>query len=239
MRLPRRAEAEVLLANEARWLPTLARTIALPVPEPVRFIERSDLVGGPFAIVRWCAGRPLDLDGSRLGAEGAGPLGVALLALREPAPAEAPANPYRGVPLEQRDARVRAGLDLLPRRTADRLRARWTDALTAAPWAGSGRWIHGDLHPGNLLVDGSDLTAIIDWGDLASGDPATDLSVAWTACDASGRRRLREIVRPSEDEWARAQGNALAHGVACVSALRDDPRVGGIGWATLTEVLES
>jgi aminoglycoside phosphotransferase (APT) family kinase protein len=38
-------------------------------------------------------------------------------------------------------------------------------------------WLDGDLHPGNMLVIGGRLSGVIDFGDLTSGDPATDLAL--------------------------------------------------------------
>jgi len=31
-------------------------------------------------------------------------------------------------------------------------------------------WLHGDLHPGNVLVSDGCLSGVIDFGDLTSGD---------------------------------------------------------------------
>ena len=36
-------------------------------------------------------------------------------------------------------------------------------------------WLHADLMPGNLLVDGGRLTSVIGFGCLGAGDPACDL----------------------------------------------------------------
>jgi aminoglycoside phosphotransferase (APT) family kinase protein len=33
-------------------------------------------------------------------------------------------------------------------------------------------WLHGDLHPANLLVSRGRITGVIDFGDITSGDPA-------------------------------------------------------------------
>jgi aminoglycoside phosphotransferase (APT) family kinase protein len=38
-------------------------------------------------------------------------------------------------------------------------------------------WIYGDHLPGNLLVSGHHLSAVIAFGDLAAGDGTTDLSI--------------------------------------------------------------
>jgi aminoglycoside phosphotransferase (APT) family kinase protein len=36
--------------------------------------------------------------------------------------------------------------------------------------------VHGDCHPGNILVDGEAVTAMIDWEEAALGDPRIDVS---------------------------------------------------------------
>jgi aminoglycoside phosphotransferase (APT) family kinase protein len=51
--------------------------------------------------------------------------------------------------------------------------------VAAEPWERAPVWVHGDLHPANtLFVDGR-LAAVIDFGDLCAGDPATDLAAGW------------------------------------------------------------
>ena len=41
-------------------------------------------------------------------------------------------------------------------------------------------FVHGDLHPRNVLTNQGSIEAIIDWGDMTPGDPATDLSAVWS-----------------------------------------------------------
>jgi aminoglycoside phosphotransferase (APT) family kinase protein len=55
----------------------------------------------------------------------------------------------------------------------------WERACEAPPSPGPPVWLHGDLHPANLLFAGGVLSAVIDFGDVCSGDPATDLAAAW------------------------------------------------------------
>lgn len=236
VRLPRRPEAVALLAHEHRWLRAVAADLPVRVPLVERWFEADAASEVPWAVVRWCPGEALDRLGMRLDTAGARRLAEALGTLASPAPPDAPANPYRGVPLAARDERVRTALATLPDHRAAGLRAQWESALAAPVWAGPAQWIHGDLHPGNLVASGSELTGIIDWGDLTAGDPATDLSVAWTACDPDGRRELRRVLQPAEADWARARGNALAHGLACVANHRADRRVRAIGERTLAEI---
>lgn len=35
--------------------------------------------------------------------------------------------------------------------------------------------LHGDLHPRHIFASDSELTGIIDWGDISAGDPIFDL----------------------------------------------------------------
>jgi aminoglycoside phosphotransferase (APT) family kinase protein len=102
-----------------------------------------------------------------------------LLSLHVPAEAGIPVNPFRGVPLRDRDAAVVQRLgdrDRYPRAAA--LRAIWAQALAAKAWDGPPMMLHGDLHPGNiLLADDGSLAGVIDFGDVGAGDPAVDLAV--------------------------------------------------------------
>ena len=58
-------------------------------------------------------------------------------------------------------------------------------------------FVHGDLIPGNLLVQSGRLSAIIDWGGAGYGDRPQDLAPAWSVLDHTGRGAFREAVTPS------------------------------------------
>jgi aminoglycoside phosphotransferase (APT) family kinase protein len=152
-RLPRREAAAAILLNEQRWLPVLARDIQLPIPAPERTGVPAD--GYPYAwsVVPYLAGEPAaDADGLDL--EGvAVDLGRFLGSLHAPAPPEAPANPFRGVPLAGRAGSFEANLRLVSDRVdADAARRVWAVAVAAPAHAGPPLWLHGDLHPANILV---------------------------------------------------------------------------------------
>src|SRR6185437_14340336 len=137
-------------------------------------------------------------------------LGVFLRELHTPAPIDAPANPFRGVPLQQRAATIQARMEGLaassPLITAEVLRV-WEKAL-AAPIDVEPSWIHGDLHPRNILVDAGVLAGVIDWGDIAAGDRATDLAVIWMLFAESSARRaaLMAYGHVSQATCLRAKG---------------------------------
>lgn len=56
------------------------------------------------------------------------------------------------------------------------------ERLSGAPaWSGEPRLVHGDLYPRHLLVDEeSQVSGVIDWGDVHRGDPALDLAIGFT-----------------------------------------------------------
>ena len=240
VRLPRRAVAAPLVENEGRWLPTLAPHLPLAVPEPVHVGVPGEGYPWTWTICRWVPGRPLDEEPPLDPVDAATRLGGFLRALHRPAPPEAPRNPYRGTPLAERDAAVRERLEQVAELVdVDALAARWEAAVATPLHVGAPTWIHGDLHPLNLVVDHGHLAGVIDFGDMCAGDPATDLSAAWTVVTAPARAALRRAVGPGVDDaaWARARGWALSHGLACLASSADNPRMGAIGRRTLSAVL--
>ncbi len=239
VRLPRRRHAVQLLVHEQRWLPDLAARLPLPVPAPVRTGAPGAGFPWPWTVVPWLPGRIAAEAPVADPLAAAGVIGAFVAALGRPAPADAPANPFRGVPLVAREPSLLARVEQLGT-AVDRARvlARWREAVRVGPWGGPPVWLHGDLHPANLLVHDGRLTGVIDFGDLTAGDPATDLSVAWMLFDRPGRDAFRAAAGPVDDAtWVRARGNALAHAVACLTSSADDPVIAAIGRRTLDRVL--
>lgn len=237
VRLPRRATSAALIEHEQRWLPELAVGLPLPVPVPLR-------VGVPgcgypwrWTISTWLPGRSAELDPPEDLDLAAVVLGEFLLALHQPAPANAPHNPYRGVPLAERSDRLLAGLDLLVG-SVDRGRVveRWSVLVQTTAWLGPPVWLHGDVHPLNLLVHDGRLSAVIDFGDITAGDPASDLAVGWMLFEPQQREVFRAAAGADPDTWARAEAWALALGVAMATG---DDRVAAIGRRTLAAVLSA
>ena len=110
----------------------------------------------------------------------------------------------------------------------------WERALATPAWPGPPLWIHGDFHPGNLIVTGGAVTAVIDFGDLTGGDPATDLSSAWILLPSSTRSTFRDAARgsanPVDDHtWMRARAWAVALGLAHAASSRGDPAMAALG----------
>ncbi|MBG6238321.1 aminoglycoside phosphotransferase (APT) family kinase protein [Mycetocola sp. CAN_C7] len=241
VRLPRRSLAAGLLLSEQRWLPTIAALVPVAVPAPVRTGIPTSYYPWSWSITPWFPGATVASVPREERSAFAETLGQVIVALGQHAPHDAPVNPYRGVPLAARDASVRERLSsgLIPH--ADAAERLWNDAIAQPTWSGAPLWVHGDLHPANLIAADGALCSVIDFGDLTSGDPATDLAAAWLVFDPAGRARFRLAVdagRPTDlTTWRRAAGWALVLSTALLVASDDAPVLRQIGAETLQELL--
>jgi aminoglycoside phosphotransferase (APT) family kinase protein len=234
-RLPRRAASAALVAHEQRWLPGIAPRLPLPVPAPARTGRPGRDYPWAWSVVPYLPGRPAAYEVPN---DAAGSLGSFLAALHVPASPDAPANRFRGIPLAGRranDLRNLAALDGVVDRSAA-LRVH-EDALAARVWDGPPVWLHGDLHPANILVSDGKVSGVIDFGDLTSGDPATDLAVAWML-GVPGEDFEAAYGRVGDrDLWRRARGWALVFGLVFSAHSADNPLMASIGRRTLNSVL--
>jgi len=245
VRMPRREAAVGLMRNEQRWLPELAAHVPVPVPAPVRNGHPAPRLGYdvPWSIVPWFDGRnglAVDAESRAAAAQGLAAFVAALGAMV--APADAPSNAYRGVPLANRAEEIRTRLTGGRIPDADQLLAVWERALAASAWTRPAVWLHGDLHPANLVFTPTgSLAAVIDFGDLTAGDPATDLATAWLTFDAAGRQDFRaELERRQGVDtatWDRARGWALVIASAVVEQAGTRSAFGRAGAGALEQVL--
>jgi len=241
VRLPRRAAAASLLLNEQQWLPRLAAALPLLVPVPLRMGRPSGRYPYAWSVISWLEGTAADIEEPR--ADQAEALAQFLLALHQGAPLDAPRNPVRGCPLHDRASAVESRFARLQNRTpliGDAVRALWRQGLSA-PIDSASTWIHGDLHPRNVLVESGRLRAVIDWGDMAAGDPATDLASIWMLIDgaASRQRVIESYGAPSLPVWARAKGWAVLFAAVFLDAgFAGDRRFALIGERTLRRLAQ-
>jgi aminoglycoside phosphotransferase (APT) family kinase protein len=209
VRLPRRTMGAVMVAKQHRWLPELA--IRLPVAVPVPIGQGVPEHGYPW---RWsvCPWLPGNTAASTIAYDAGLPavLGGFIAALHVPGPADGPRSEFRGVPLMNRDDQTRSLLETL-RHVVDGAAATriWDDALAAEHWSSPDVWLHGDLHPGNLLLASGRLSGVIDFDHLVVGDPAVDLISAWMLLAPIDRALLRDAVKVDDATWTRGRAWAL------------------------------
>ena len=249
VRLPRREQAAVLIEHEQRWLPELAEVLPLPIPSPTH--NGKPAFGFPWhwSLVPWLPGVPLAHAPELATDVLMGQLSGFVNALHVPAPDDAPRNPFRGGPLDERSEIVTERIEALGsvleplEITTQRVLDVWDELVDAPAWGADPLWLHGDLHPLNLLVRGAKLSAVIDFGDMTAGDPATDLCVAWMLFDDSDDRdefrRQCTVDGHNVDihTWNRSKAWALSHATGCLANSADDPTIRRIGTRTLRNVL--
>lgn len=219
VRLPRQPGGSETIDKEARWLPVVAPALPVAVPEVVAAGRPAHGYPERWSVVRWLPGEP-PAAGAPTEPALAGDLAVVVSALREaPVPERASADPalrwYRGESLagldetmrvNLADCRAMPGLDL----DLDRAERLYAEARDLPSYDGPARWLHGDLLAENLLVVGGRLSAVLDFGGLAVGDPTVDLVVAWEVLDAPARAAFRDAVGVDDATWLRGRAWALA-----------------------------
>lgn len=239
-RFPRREVAVALLENELKWLPLLSERLPLAVPRPVRVGRASLDFPYPWSIARWFDGAPA------YGAALTRPHATARLlarfmsALHSSAPPDAPYNLFRSVPLHSRVDAFEERVSVLSGGVGEPgLRGIWDRALDAAPWERAPSWIHGDLHPMNLVVENGELAAVLDFGDLCAGDPATYVACAWMLLPSDAVGTLLGAYANTDSALeSRALGWAALFGLMFLEIGREGPAAyARMGARTLESVL--
>ncbi len=231
VRLPRRQLAAELVANEQRWLGDLAPSLPIPIPAPLRFGLPNDSYPWRWSIGPWFDGEvAADVAFADPVAQ-AIRLGRFVAALHTPAPVDAPFNAFRGQPIGELRPRVAANTERL---------GAWIDGAAVATrfdeladvddWSSEPVWLHGDLHSANVLVRDGAICAVIDFGDITSGDPAVDLAVGWMLFDTAALDAFRSSAGAIDDAtWSRAQAWGLHFAVLYLLHSADNPRFTRMG----------
>jgi aminoglycoside phosphotransferase (APT) family kinase protein len=213
VRLPSADAYTPQVEKEHRWLPRLAPQLPLSIPEPVAMGAPARSFPRPWSVYRWLPGQPATLDRIADLDRFATDLAEFLAALYAIDPSGGPAageqSFFRGSPPTIYDRDARDAISALAGEIdADAATEVW-EAAIAARWHGPPVWLHGDVTASNLLVVDGRLSAVIDFGCLAVGDPAADLAIAWTFFDRNTRATFRERVDLDDGTWARGRGWAL------------------------------
>ncbi|WP_235096998.1 aminoglycoside phosphotransferase family protein [Amycolatopsis decaplanina] len=237
VRLPRHDGAIEQASKEAEWLPKLAPHLPLAVPVVVEVGEPDFDYPWPWAVSRWLDGEVATVDALSGSHEAAGVLAEFLSALHRFDAAAA--DELVGRPLAARDAATRSAIAKVGDTfDAAAMAELWDSALAAPDRDGPPVWFHGDFHTGNLLMTGGRLSAVIDFGEFAMGDPARDLMIAFTLMSAETRATFRAALDVDDATWTRGRGWALATGLnAYVTYAAHNPLVAAQTTRQITHAL--
>ncbi len=217
IRLPRIDWAIAQVEKEHTWLPKLAPQLPLSIPTPLEIGMPNEHYPYKWSIYEWLEGENLNFQDLKSANQAAEELAAFLLALQAintiNAPLAAQHN-QRGLPLRHRDEATRKAIaELKTILDADLALSIWEEALKAENWQAPELWFHGDLLKGNLLFKQGQLTAVIDFGGLAVGDPACDLMIVWSLLEGESRKLFRKSLNLDAATWLRGQGHALSQAV--------------------------
>ncbi len=201
--------------KEQKWLPILALHLSFSIPQPIALGQPSQNYPWNWSIYRWLEGtsaNALELDDLTLQTI-ALQLTNFLNELRKiditDAPLSGTHNFFRGGNLAVYDFEARSAIvelkNLIDTNKAILL---WENSLSSK-WEQRPVWIHGDFAAGNILIKNHQLSAVIDFGGMAVGDPACDLVIAWTFLRNKSREIFKENLHFDSKTWDRARGWAL------------------------------
>jgi aminoglycoside phosphotransferase (APT) family kinase protein len=213
VRLPSAERYVAQVEKEHRWLPILARQLPLAIPEPLAKGLPGPEFPRPWSVYRWLEGGPASVERITNLVDFATDLAGFMAALHRIDPSGGPPpgthNFFRGGALTTYDADTRNAIAALRSEIDTQGAQEVWDAALGASWKGSPVWVHGDVSASNLLVHRGRLSAVIDFGGLAVGDPACDVTIAWTFLSGESREAFRDGLRLDAATWARGRGWAL------------------------------
>ncbi|GGP03269.1 aminoglycoside phosphotransferase family protein [Nonomuraea glycinis] len=237
VRLPRHAGAIGQAEKELEWLPRLAPRLPLAIPVPVGVGEPDFGYPWRWAVSRWLDGEVATVEALADSSTAAVELAEFLAALQR---FESPAvKDLTGRPLADRDHETRAAIaEVGGVFDATAMTELWDAAVHAPGWDRPPVWFHGDFHTGNLLTVDGRLSAVIDFGGLGIGDPACDLTIAFTLMSAGSRAAFRAALDVDDATWTRGRGWALATGLNAYTAYAaTHPRIAAQTTRQITEAL--
>jgi aminoglycoside phosphotransferase (APT) family kinase protein len=212
------------VSMEQGWLPRLAPHLPTRIPEVLGAGQPAEGYPWPWSVYRWLAGKHPEegaLSEPVLLAEDLAEFVAAMRSLTLPGAPKA----HRGGPVASLDVETRAAIEELhgiPQEgvDCDAATAVWDETLQAPGWDGPPVWLHADLMPGNLLMDGGRLASVIDFGCAGVGDPACDLLPAWNLLPGDAREVFREALAVDDATWIRGRGRTLSQALIALPYYR-------------------
>lgn len=215
IRMPTAADYALKVPKEQELLPQLAKRLSVSIPAPIKMGKPSADYPYPFSIYKWLSGKSINLltlteqEKEQLAFD----LSKFLKELQSISDIEGPEpgqhNWWRGDHVSVYDKGAREQIaELVEIIDVSKALTLWNRACETK-WDKKPVWIHGDFAIGNILTDSGKLSAVIDFGGAAVGDPACDLVIAWTYLSGKAREIFISEIAMDSDTWLRARAWAL------------------------------
>lgn len=213
VRLPSAVGYAPQVAKEHCWLPYLAPHLPLPIPVPLAQGVPSNDYPWHWSIYPWIEGENATIERIADLPQFAITLAQFLAALQRidatAGPVAGQHSAFRGGPLATYDAETRSAIAALDNQIDTAAATEVWETALAATWHGAPVWFHGDIAAGNLLIKNGQLSAVIDFGCSGVGDPACDVTIAWTLLSGESRTAFYAALPLDDATWARGRGWAL------------------------------
>ncbi|HAU1387086.1 TPA: aminoglycoside phosphotransferase family protein [Legionella pneumophila] len=214
IRIPSDEEYAPQILKEYQWLPKLAKGITTcQITTPMALGQPCEFYPWHWSINHWIEGETASIESIRDLNQFARELALFLTEFQSIESTDGPAagihNFYRGGDLSVYNDDLRLAIpkitNINEQEIAEQL---WAKALSSR-WEKNPIWVHGDIAVGNILVKKGKLAAVIDFGQLAIGDPACDLAIAWNFFTGESRKIFKESISVDKNTWIRALGWAF------------------------------
>lgn len=228
--------------KEYRWIPQLAQYLKIPVSKPLFKGRPNEAYPWPWSITKWNDGHNPDFEKENEYGKLAIDLAYFLNELHEIKLPELGPFSRRGVPVNELDGDTKVALNALKEDldTAT-LTLLWEELSNTPSWDKPPVWMHGDLLPGNILIQNNRLHAVIDFADVGRGDPACDLIITWSLLNANSRAIFRKhLMNIHEHTWQRGKAWALSIALIILPYYKKtNPVLTSVAWRMIKQLLES
>jgi aminoglycoside phosphotransferase (APT) family kinase protein len=242
VRLPSARAYAAQVEKEHRWLPRLGAFLPLPIPVPLAMGIPGECYPWHWSVYRWLEGEIATIERISDLRQFAISLAQFLAALQRidtaGGPLPGPHNFFRGGPLPVYDEETRQAIAVLHGKIDTNAATEVWEAALATTWNNPPVWVHGDVSADNLLVQDGRLSGVIDFGSSTVGDPACDLSIAWTLFERESQEAFRAALPLDNATWARGRAWTLWKAlIVLAGALDTDPLKAGKSRRVIDEVL--
>lgn len=210
-RLPRIHWATESINKEYEWVPKIAKLLKTPISTPAFKGKPGSSYPYSWIVAKWNEGHNPDFENDSEYEHLAKELAYFLNELHGIKLANGPPS-RRGVRLNEVSEETMQSISRLAGEiNVASVNSLWHDLLNIPYWNKEPVWVHGDFLPGNILIEKTRLSAVIDFSDVGIGDPACDLVIAWSLLGSRSRNIFKEnLEQVDNDTWERGRGWALS-----------------------------